>query len=146
MTERIITNKMHSTVCARILCSLIWLLLITSNSDAVHPSAVYRSFHQNDHFTVPLPNSTVSAQCKGAYDKLMNSSEVTACKFVKSACFYFRYQQLSSVSTHLCHCFIAFCYLILQYKCLSDTTIRNAPGTYVEGAYVIVMLNLRLRR
>ena len=75
------------------LCSLFWLLLFTSNSDAVHPSAVYRSFHQNDHFTVPLRKSTLSAQCKAAYDKLRNpnSSDVTelvACKFVRSACFF----------------------------------------------------------
>lgn len=91
--------KMVSMVSVWTLCSLIWLLLLfTSNSDAVHPSAVYRSFHQNDHFTVPLPNSTLSAKCKAAYDKLRNpdsSSDVTelvACKFVRSARFFFRHQ------------------------------------------------------
>ena len=93
-----VTNKMVSKVSSRSLCSLIWLLLFTSNSDAVHPTAVYRSFHQNDHFTVPLPNSTLSAQCKAAYDKLMNpnSSDVTelvACKFVKSTWFFVRDQR-----------------------------------------------------
>ncbi|KAL9976510.1 hypothetical protein ACROYT_G013819 [Oculina patagonica] len=59
-------------------CSLVWLFLFTSNSDAVHPSAVYRSFHQNDHFTVPFPNSTgnstLSPKCQASFDKLKNSS------------------------------------------------------------------------
>ena len=91
-----VTNKMVSkefVLLSLYICSFIWLLLFTSNSDAVHPSAVYRSFHQSDHFTVPLPNSTLSAQCKAAYKKLRNpnSSDVTelvACKFVRSACFF----------------------------------------------------------
>ena len=124
-----VTNKM---VYSLSLCSLFCLLLFTSNSDAVHPSAVYRSFHQNDHFTVPSPNSTLSAQCKAAYDKLRNpnSSDVTelvACKFVRSAC-VFRYQRQSRVPIHLCHWLFAFCYLILQYKFLPDSTVRNGPG------------------
>ena len=92
-----VPNKMLSkmSVWSRCLCSLILLLLFTSNSDAVHPSAVYRSFHQNDHFTAPLPNSTLSAQCKAAYDRLKNPNspdvtELVACKFVRSACFFFR--------------------------------------------------------
>ena len=128
-TRSRVTNKM---VYSLSLCSLFCLLLFTSNSDAVHPSAVYRSFHQNDHFTVPSPNSTLSAQCKAAYDKLRNpnSSDVTelvACKFVRSAC-VFRYQRQSRVPIHLCHWLFAFCYLILQYKFLPDSTVRNAPG------------------
>lgn len=71
-------------------CSLVWLFLFTSNSDAVHPSAVYRSFHQNDHFTVPFPNSTgnstLSPKCQASFDKLRNSTiaESMACKFIHS--------------------------------------------------------------
>lgn len=63
-------------------CSVLWLLLFTSSCDAVHPSAVYRSFHQNDRFTVPFSNSTLSPKCQAAYDRLRNSSvaESTVCK------------------------------------------------------------------
>lgn len=123
-----VSNKMVSMVCVWTLCSLIWLLLLfTSNSDAVHPSAVYRSFHQNDHFTVPLPNSTLSAKCKAAYDKLRNPdspsdvTELVACKFVRSARFF-----STSGIKQRSHSFVPLVVCILPF----NVTVQIFAGQY----------------